>query len=178
MKRAHNPPKAAHKAHKRQKLEKGLKPTTTKQKRRVQLNDLGWKTVGMPDRLEDTEGFYGLEEIDDLEVVRDATTGNITFQTTKTEEEVAQDVEAAWQREEEEAARLEKMIGQEGKEIPVEDESDTKEITPAQDEAARDDDSFAGFSDDDDDKAPATNGGIQIEDLNPNSEVQDGRSLK
>ncbi|KAJ4988321.1 DEAD/DEAH box helicase [Stagonosporopsis vannaccii] len=182
MKRAHNPPKAAHKAHKRQKLEKTSKPAAKKQKRRVQLTDLGWKTVAMPDRLEDTEGFYGLEEIDDVEVVRDATTGNITFQTTKTEEEVAQDVEAAWQREEEEAARLEKMIGQEGKELPAEDdeaveeEAGAQEITPAQDEADGDDDSFAGFSDDG--EAPATNGGIQIEDLNPNSEVEDGRLLK
>lgn len=180
MKRAHNPPKAAHKVHKRQKLEKAPKPATQKQKRRVQLNDLGWKTVGMPDRLEDTEGFYGLEEIDDLEVVKDAVTGNITFQTTKTEEEVADDIEAAWKREEEEAARLEKMIGQEGKEIPVEDEAaveDVVEEIPAQGEAASDNDSFAGFSDEDDEKAPAKNGGIEIEDLNPNSEIADGRTL-
>ena len=75
MKRAHNPAKAAHKAHKRQRLENAPKSATKKQKRRVQLNDLGWKTVGMPDRLEDTEGFYGLEEIDDVDVVRDATYG-------------------------------------------------------------------------------------------------------
>ncbi|KAJ4371700.1 ATP-dependent RNA helicase [Didymella sp. IMI 355093] len=178
MKRAHNPPKAAHKAHKRQKLEKAPKPATKKQKRRVQLNDLGWKTVGMPDRLEDTEGFYGLEEIDDVEVVKDATTGNITFQTTKTEEQVADDVEAAWKREEEEAARLEKMIGQEGKELPVEDEEaaeDVDEAASAQGEVASDNESFAGFSDEE--EAPAKNGGIVIEDLNPNSEIADGRTL-
>lgn len=178
MKRAHNPPKAAHKAHKRQKLEKASKPAVKKQKRRVQLNDLGWRTVGMPDRLEDTEGFYGLEEIDDVEVVKDATTGNITFQTTKTEEEVAQDVEAAWKREEEEAERLEKMIGQEGKELPVEEEAaeepEAQGSAPTQDEAD-DDDSFAGFSDEEE---PTTKGGIEIEDLNPNSEVEDGRLLK
>ncbi|KAF3042639.1 ATP-dependent RNA helicase [Didymella heteroderae] len=181
MKRAHNPPKAAHKAHKRQKLEKAPRPATKKQKRRVQLNDLGWKTVGMPDRLEDTEGFYGLEEIDDVEVIKDATTGNITFQTTKTEEEIADDVEAAWKREEEEAARLEKMIGQEGKELPVEAEEaaeDVEEGTTQHDEAASDNESFAGFSDDEnDDKTPAKNGGIEIEDLNPNSEIADGRTL-
>ncbi|KAJ4407956.1 ATP-dependent RNA helicase [Didymella pomorum] len=180
MKRAHNPQKAAHKAHKRQKLEKAPKPATKKQKRRVQLNDLGWKTVGMPDRLEDTEGFYGLEEIDDIEVIKDATTGNITFQTSKTEEEVANDVEAAWKREEEEAARLEKMIGQEGKELPVEDEEaveDVAEGTSGHTEAASDNESFAGFSDDDNDEAPAKNGGIEIEDLNPNSEIADGRTL-
>ncbi|KAF3036378.1 ATP-dependent RNA helicase [Didymella keratinophila] len=180
MKRAHNPPKAAHKAHKRQKLEKAPKPAAKKQKRRVQLNDLGWKTVGMPDRLEDTEGFYGLEEIDDVEVIKDTMTGNITFQTTKTEEEVANDVEAAWKREEEEAARLEKMIGQEGKELPVEDEEaaeDVAEGTSVDGQAASDNESFAGFSDNDDDEAPARNGGIEIEDLNPNSEVADGRTL-
>lgn len=181
MKRAHNPPKAAHKAHKRQKLEKAPKPVTKKQKRRVQLNDLGWKTVGMPDRLEDTEGFYGLEEIDDVEVIKDATTGNITFQTTKTEEEVANDVEAAWKREEEEAARLEKMIEQEGKELPVEEEEAAEDVDGGaswHDEAASDNESFAGFSDDgDDNEAPAKNGGIEIEDLNPNSEIADGRTL-
>ncbi|KAJ4336353.1 ATP-dependent RNA helicase [Didymella glomerata] len=181
MKRAHNPPKAAHKAHKRQKLDKAPKPATKKQKRRVQLNDLGWKTVGMPDRLEDTEGFYGLEEIDDVEVIKDTTTGNITFQTTKTEEEVANDVEAAWKREEEEAARLEKMIGQEGKELPVEEEEAAKDVaegTSVDDKGASDNESFAGFSDDDADKeGPAKNGGIEIEDLNPNSEIADGRTL-
>ena len=61
----------------------------------------------MPDRLDDVEGFYGLEEIDDVEIVKDPVTGNLTFETTKTEEEVAQDVEEAWQREEDEAKRLE-----------------------------------------------------------------------
>ncbi|KAH6629122.1 P-loop containing nucleoside triphosphate hydrolase protein [Boeremia exigua] len=181
MKRAHNPPKAAHKVHKRQKLEKATKFAESKQRRRVQLNDLGWKTVGMPDRLEDTEGFYGLEEIDDVEVLKDATTGNITFQTTKTEEQVAEDVEAAWKREEEEAARLEKMIGQEGVELPVEDEEaadeepEAKKTAPEQSEAQSDNESFAGFSDD---EQPATNGGIEIEDLDPNSAVEDGRLLK
>ncbi|KAJ8111495.1 hypothetical protein OPT61_g5920 [Boeremia exigua] len=179
MKRAHNPPKAAHKAHKRQKLERASKLTTKKLARRVQLNDLGWKTVSMPDRLEDTEGFYGLEEIDDVDVVRDPTTGNITFQTTKTEEEIAADVEAAWQREEEEAARLERMIDQEGQELPVQDvkeaEDNEGEAEHAQDEAEGDDESFAGFNDD---EQPATNGGIEIEDLNPNSTVEDGRLLK
>ncbi|KAL1596816.1 ATP-dependent RNA helicase [Nothophoma quercina] len=182
MKRAHNPAKAAHKAHKRQKLENAPKPATKKQKRKVQLHDLGWKTVDMPDRLEDTEGFYGLEEIDDVDIVRDPTTGNITFQTTKTEEEVAKDVEAAWKREEDEAARLEKMIGQEGKELPVEDEEvaveeaeGNGETAPARDEAEDDNDSFAGFSDDEE---PVTNGGITIENLNPNSEIEDGRALK
>lgn len=182
MKRSLNPPKSAHKSHKRVKVSKPLKSTAAaRQKRRVQLNDLGWKTVGMPDRLEDTEGFYGLEEIDDVDVVRDPTTGNISFQTSKTEEEIAKGVEEAWEREEAEAERLEKMIGHEGEELPVEDEAvvenEEEEEHETEEQEADDNDSFAGFSDDEE-PAPAAKGGIVIEDLNPNSEVEDGRMLK
>lgn len=35
-------------------------------------NELSWKEVTPPEWLEDAEGFFGLEEIDDIEVVRDA----------------------------------------------------------------------------------------------------------
>ena len=37
----------------------------------VGIDDLAWKEVSLPARLEDAEGFFGLEEIDDVEVVRD-----------------------------------------------------------------------------------------------------------
>ena len=37
----------------------------------VRGDALSWKRVNLPDRLEDAEGFYGLEEIGDVEVVRD-----------------------------------------------------------------------------------------------------------
>ncbi|RMD41631.1 hypothetical protein DV735_g3497, partial [Chaetothyriales sp. CBS 134920] len=46
-----------------------------KQKKRaleaVRGDALKWKQVELPDRLEDAEGFYTLEEIDDVDVVRD-----------------------------------------------------------------------------------------------------------
>ncbi len=35
-------------------------------------NELVWREVTPPERLDDAEGFLGLEEIDDVEVVRDA----------------------------------------------------------------------------------------------------------
>ncbi|CAG5141442.1 uncharacterized protein ALTATR162_LOCUS940 [Alternaria atra] len=151
MKRPHTAPKkASHKGNKRQKLDDFPKPlpASTKAKRRVQLNELGWKTVSMPDRLEDTEGFYGLEEIEDVEIVKDPVTGNLTFETTKTEEEVAQDVEEAWQREEDEYKRLEKLT------FP-EDEANRQEDTaqdPAQDPAQEENEEIAweGFSDEED----------------------------
>ncbi|OAP65250.1 hypothetical protein AYL99_01222 [Fonsecaea erecta] len=40
---------------------------------------LKWKTVPLPTRLEDAEGFFGLEEIDDVDVVRDGTTHHVMF---------------------------------------------------------------------------------------------------
>ncbi|CAN9323945.1 unnamed protein product [Alternaria alternata] len=157
MKRPNTAPqKPSQKAHKRQKVERTKAapfpkpfPSSTKAKRRVQLNELGWKPVSMPDRLDDVEGFYGLEEIDDVEIVKDPVTGNLTFETTKTEEEVAQDVEEAWQREEDEAKRLEAITF-------GDDEADGKEDTtqadaaqePAQEE--NEEVAWEGFSDDED----------------------------
>ncbi|GAB7349335.1 hypothetical protein MBLNU459_g8470t1 [Dothideomycetes sp. NU459] len=43
----------------------------------VRLDDLEWKEVEMPDRLDDFEGFFGLEEIDDVDVIKDS--GTISY---------------------------------------------------------------------------------------------------
>lgn len=40
-------------------------------KEKVRLDDLNWKEVAMPDRLDDYEGFFGLEEIEDVDVVKE-----------------------------------------------------------------------------------------------------------
>ncbi|KIW73479.1 hypothetical protein PV04_01593 [Phialophora macrospora] len=40
---------------------------------------LQWRTVALPKRLEDAEGFYGLEEIDDVDVVRDESNNHVMF---------------------------------------------------------------------------------------------------
>jgi ATP-dependent RNA helicase DDX24/MAK5 len=47
----------------------------------VRLDDLQWKEIPLPDKLDDFEGFYGLEEVDDIEVVRDDD-GRVTFHST------------------------------------------------------------------------------------------------
>jgi ATP-dependent RNA helicase DDX24/MAK5 len=161
---ANAPKKAPRKAHKRQKVEDFPKPFPTKPARKVRLDQLGWKTVSMPDRLDDTEGFYGLEEIEDVMIVKDPTTGNATFETTKTEEEIAQDVEEAWQREEEEVERLE-QIRNSGNKEPVEDGEDDVPATEAQEESA--DVAWEGFSEDE--EAPEEAGGTlaDIETLTP-----------
>ncbi|KAG9187541.1 ATP-dependent RNA helicase DDX24/MAK5 [Alternaria panax] len=157
MKRPNTAPqKPSQKAHKRQKVERSKAepfpkpfPASTKAKRRVQLNDLGWKPVSMPDRLEDAEGFYGLEEIEDVEIVKDPVTGNLTFETTKTEEEVAQDVEEAWQREEEEAKRLEAITFGDDE---ANGQEDTTQEDTAQESAQGENEEVAweGFSDEED----------------------------
>ena len=38
--------------------------------RKVSLDALKWKEVELPEMFNDAEGFYGLEEVDDVEVVR------------------------------------------------------------------------------------------------------------
>ena len=45
----------------------------------VGVDDLNWKGVALPDRLEDAGGFFGLEEIDDVEIVRPQGGGEIRF---------------------------------------------------------------------------------------------------
>lgn len=45
----------------------------------VGIDDLNWKEVSLPDRLEDATGFFGLEEIDGVDVVRPEGKGNIRF---------------------------------------------------------------------------------------------------
>ncbi|KAI0587328.1 ATP-dependent RNA helicase MAK5 [Pyrenophora tritici-repentis] len=101
MKRPHAAPKkGALKAQKRQKVEDFPKPLPSKPKRKVQLNELGWKTVEMPDRLDDTEGFYGLEEIEDVMIVKDPTTDTADEKVAEDKAEVAiqaEDKELAWE---------------------------------------------------------------------------------
>jgi ATP-dependent RNA helicase DDX24/MAK5 len=47
----------------------------------VSLDNLQWREVAVPDRLEDAEGFLGLgiEEIEDVEVIRDPKSSRVQF---------------------------------------------------------------------------------------------------
>lgn len=78
------PPKvAAMKARKRQKLDPKVSESLRKSaKGHTDVKSLRWKEVSLPDRMDDYEGFFGLEEIDDVEVIRDAGTGKVSFQST------------------------------------------------------------------------------------------------
>lgn len=60
--------KGSSKASKRQKIQKASKNTP---KRQVAVDSLPWNEVQMPEMFDDAEGFYGLEEVDDVEVLRE-----------------------------------------------------------------------------------------------------------
>lgn len=80
----------------------------------------------MPDRLEDFEGFYGLEEIDDVDVVRDGEV--LSFETRKSEEQIEKEREEGRKREEEVAREFEAMKDKQGEEdLGVEEESEAEE---------------------------------------------------
>ena len=49
----------------------------------VLQDQLAWKEVAVPDRFEDAEGFFGLEEIDNVEIVRDAGHGKAQYRVGK-----------------------------------------------------------------------------------------------
>ncbi|KAK5135795.1 hypothetical protein LTR08_004622 [Meristemomyces frigidus] len=79
---------AAMKARKRQRVDDGgaqghgAAPAGKKAKSARQVDDLVWKDAAMPDRLDDYEGFFGLEEVDDVEVFKDTTSGQVSFLAT------------------------------------------------------------------------------------------------
>ncbi|KAF2439392.1 DEAD-domain-containing protein [Karstenula rhodostoma CBS 690.94] len=121
MKRPHAAQKPAHPTHKRQKLEKPATPApapapapakSSAPRRKIRLDDLSWKAVSMPDRLEDFEGFCGLDEIDDVEVVRDGAT--LSFGTRKTAEQIEKEKEEGRKREAEETRYFEEMRDRQG----------------------------------------------------------------
>lgn len=45
----------------------------------VGIEDLNWKEVALPDRMEDAEGFFGLEEIDGVDIIRSSGIGELQF---------------------------------------------------------------------------------------------------
>ena len=68
-KRARPAPKSSQGAKKRQKIEPAKNGKV--EKRPVALDALPWNEVEMPDMFEDAEGFFGLEEVEGVEVVRE-----------------------------------------------------------------------------------------------------------
>lgn len=75
-KRSRPVPKASQRSKKRQKIEATVAPQLVSDVKKlpVAADSLPWNEVEMPDMFDDAEGFFGLEEVEGVEVVRD---GNI-----------------------------------------------------------------------------------------------------
>ena len=68
-----------------------------RKKRIVAADKLNWKAVPLPERLDDAEGFYGLEEIDNVEVLRDEKTRKIQFKAVVADSD-ASEAESEWEK--------------------------------------------------------------------------------
>lgn len=70
----------------------GSKPnkrnTPVKEKKQVKLDNLNWQKVEFSGQLDDYEGFFGLEEVDDVEIVREGDL--VTFKSAATGDEVVE----------------------------------------------------------------------------------------
>lgn len=73
-KRARPIPNASQRSKKRQKIEPAKNGQEAPVKRPVALDALPWNEVEMPDMFNDAEGFFGLEEIDGVEVIKEGNT--------------------------------------------------------------------------------------------------------
>jgi hypothetical protein len=85
---------AGQKARKRQRiaLEDGIQEMAGLGPRN--LDALPWNEVALPARLDDAEGFFGLEEVSDVEIVRDPNIGKVEYRVGKASQKAAQQPEA------------------------------------------------------------------------------------
>ncbi|EED23422.1 ATP dependent RNA helicase, putative [Talaromyces stipitatus ATCC 10500] len=75
MKRGRESRNLAKKASKKQRVE----DTVDNAEGIVGIDDLNWQTVQLPDRLGDIGGFFGLEEIDGVDIIKPESSGQIKF---------------------------------------------------------------------------------------------------
>lgn len=120
----------------------------------VGIDDLAWKGVSLPDRIDDAGGFYGLEEIEGVDIVKPQGGGQLRFKVCH------------WILL---ATAASKRLADAGAYQTVSDKSkkkpNKKETTPAPQEEPVYDDEWSGFSDDETKKeknaAPAPANGDQ-----------------
>jgi ATP-dependent RNA helicase DDX24/MAK5 len=81
MKRGRESRGSTNKSKKKQRVEKVSSSThaDADETHSLGIDELNWKEVQLPDRLEDAEGFFGLEEIEGVDIVRAEGHGEIRF---------------------------------------------------------------------------------------------------
>lgn len=118
-----------------------LKQKNARESKVVKASNLQWKKVDIPDNLGDYEGFFGLEELDDVEVK--IVDGKAEF-STKTEENIKQDGQDSDKDKEvidkdEDQGEEEKDEKDEDKNVEEQDEDENED---------EDEEEFTGFDDD------------------------------
>ncbi|TVY82828.1 ATP-dependent RNA helicase mak5 [Lachnellula suecica] len=81
-KRSRPTPKASQRSKKRQKVEPAK--TGTLEKKPVAVDALPWNEVKLPDMFDDAEGFFGLEEVEGVEVIKEGGTMKFVSATVQT----------------------------------------------------------------------------------------------
>lgn len=69
QKRGRDPKAQVAEANKRKKAAKSSAASNEDQGS-IAIEDLNWKEVSLPDRMEDAEGFFGLEEIEGVDIIK------------------------------------------------------------------------------------------------------------
>ena len=69
----------SHKPRKRQRKDKDHLAVRNKSTKSVGLDALPWNEARLPDMVDDAEGFFGLEEVSDVEVVKDENLGRVEY---------------------------------------------------------------------------------------------------
>jgi ATP-dependent RNA helicase DDX24/MAK5 len=71
------------KSRKRRRLSQTDNATTASDDGVFDADHLDWKAVQLPDRLDDAEGFFGLEEIEGVDILRSDAHGGVKFKVCK-----------------------------------------------------------------------------------------------
>ncbi|KAK4166434.1 P-loop containing nucleoside triphosphate hydrolase protein [Cladorrhinum sp. PSN259] len=98
-------------------------------KKIVNVNQLKWKKVEVPEMFDDAEGFYGLEEIEGVDIVREGNTVKFVAAAEKTQVEEGDDGEEfeGFDDTTEEAPGSEKKPTKDQKKTPKEAKKETKD---------------------------------------------------
>ncbi|KAL8965702.1 MAG: hypothetical protein Q9183_003727, partial [Haloplaca sp. 2 TL-2023] len=73
-------------ARKRRKADSGIPEQLATSRKVTAVNALPWSQAILPDTLDDAEGFFGLEEVSDVEIVRDEEHGRVEFRKPDNED--------------------------------------------------------------------------------------------
>ncbi|KAI5951466.1 MAK5 [Candida jiufengensis] len=111
-----------------------LKQKLQKESKIVKLNDLAWKPVEIPDNLGDYTGFFGLEEIDGVDV--EIIDGKAQFV-------MKEDGNKSEEKEEEQVVEEDNEM-----EVDEDDQDDQDDKDDEDDDEILDDEEFTGFDDD------------------------------